>query len=107
MLSRTPYEAIPNTEAAHAVVTVDATARKLTSLNGSGATVHANTSSLIIQAEGAAVRFTTTLATAPTTAIGHQLAVGDVVQLSRAEFEAARFIRATGTDATLQVGQYR
>ena len=104
MLSRTPYEAIPNTEAAHVSTLATATATRLSAL--AGVTIHANTGAVVMQAEGT-VRFTTTTATAPTAAIGYKLDAGDIVELSRAEFEACRVIRTGGTDVALQIAQLK
>lgn len=104
MLSRTPYEAIPNTEAAHVSTLATATATLLSAL--AGVTIHANTGAVVMQAEGI-VRLTTTPQTAPTNEIGIKIESGDIVELSRAEFEACRVIRVGGTDVALQISQLK
>lgn len=56
----------------------------------------------LITAETATVRFRLD-AVAPTSAVGHLLAPGDVLTLDSAEqVSKARFIRRDGTDATLR-----
>lgn len=99
MLSRTPYEAFPNSEANHTIAVITGTALRFA---GGACNVHPNTSAVILQAETAPMRFTTAL-NAPDANTGFLLEPGDIIELSRAEFEAARFIATTATSGKLQI----
>jgi hypothetical protein len=93
---------IPNAAAAHAgPLTVSSTAAALTSL----VTLHAATTFVLIKIEDAAVRLTLN-GTTPTTTLGLNYVADVQLVLTRAEADVAQFIRATGTDAKLQVAQY-
>ena len=62
----------------------------------------ANRSLVFLTCEDAAVRFRLD-GTAPTSAVGHELEVGDTLELdSEHQLENVRFIRRNGVDATLQ-----
>jgi hypothetical protein len=92
----------PNLAAAHAgPLTVGSTAATLISL----ITLHADTRSVFITIEDAALRLTVN-GTTPTATLGFSYVAGTAVRLSRAEVEQAQMIRATGTDAKIQVAQY-
>lgn len=102
-MRETDFEGIPNTAAPHeGPLTVSNTAVSLASL----ATLHADTRVVEVGIEDAAVRLTIN-GTTPTATLGSTYPAGTVIRLSRQEADLAQFIRNTGTDAALQVRQYR
>lgn len=97
------FKAVPNTAAAHAgPLTVSSTAVNLRDL----VTLHADTQVVLVSVETASVRFTVN-GTAPTSTLGFATLAGAYIRMSRNEADLARFIRSTGTDAALQVAQYK
>jgi hypothetical protein len=95
----------PNMGAAHeGPLTVGAAAATLESLLAGGA-IHAQTQKVVVTIEAQPVRLTLN-GTTPTATLGFNLIAGTVIELSRAEAEGAKFIRAGATDATVQVAQY-
>lgn len=93
---------IPNPQEPHVTATVGATAGTIAAL--AAVTLKPNTELLAIQVEGARVRWTVN-GTAPTATTGYAAAPGDIIVLSRAEADVAKFIRES-VDAKLQVGGY-
>jgi hypothetical protein len=97
------FQGIPNFNAAHqGPLTVGAAAAALTGL----ATLHADTKVVLIAVETAAVRYTVN-GTTPTSTLGFAALAGQFIRLTRQEADAAKFIRSTGSDAALQVAQYK
>jgi len=102
-MRETDFQGIPNFNAPHeGPVTVGAAAQALKDL----VTIHVDTKVVLIGVETAAVRFTVT-GTTPTATLGFNAVAGASIRLTRQEADAALFIRATGTDAALQVAQYK
>lgn len=101
----TDFQGKPNTNTAAAQVgplTVDGTARKLTSL----ITLHDATQFVVISTETAPLRLTVDGRTDPTATLGFRYPAGCEVVLSRGEAENARLIRETATSAAIQVAQF-
>lgn len=101
----TSFQGIPNSEVAHqGPLTISNTAVTLTSLLSGGA-LHANTQFVGVRFETQPVRMTVN-GTTPTTTLGIPYGITDEILLSRAEAEAAKLIRSTGSDGGIQVWQY-
>jgi len=92
----------PNPSQAHAVVTVGATAQTLSEL---GYTLHPNTDVLQIFVEGADMRVTVN-GTTPTGSVGVPWGAGTLWELGAVEAGVAKFIRAAGINATLQIAAF-
>jgi hypothetical protein len=93
---------LPNTAAAQQTATVTSSASLLTALLGTA--LHTKTDMVQIAVETDAVRMCPS-GTVPTASLGAILYPGQIIELTRAEADAARVIRVT-TNATLQVIQY-
>lgn len=92
----------PNNNTAHAgPLAVSSTAITLASL----VTLDAQTCFVVIKVETAAIRLTVQ-GTTPTSTLGFNFLADTQIVLSKAEAEKCKIIRATGTDAALQVAQY-
>lgn len=97
------FEGIPNFNAPHVgPIAVGAAAAALATL----VTLHADTHVILIAVETATVRYTVN-GTTPTGTLGFAALAGQFIRLTRQEADAAKFIRATGNDAALQVAQYK
>lgn len=91
----------PNPEQAHASIATTGSAQTLSQL---GFTRHSDTETVIIQSVGGIVRFTVN-GTTPTASLGLQIADGAMIQLSRNDIVAAKFITGSGAPK-LEIASY-
>ncbi|PAW75165.1 MAG: hypothetical protein B9S38_02445 [Verrucomicrobiia bacterium Tous-C4TDCM] len=99
------FQGIPNTDAAHQSGVVSSTALTLLSLLAAGA-LHPNTKFVRFCVDDADLRYTVQ-GTPPTTSLGRRVAYDSAVVLSREEADLCQLIRATATNAVVQIMQYK
>jgi hypothetical protein len=96
------FDAHPNPDQLHAVLTITGEAKTLAQL---GFALDPKTEVVLIQAEAHNFRYTRN-GTTPTETLGYFVTPHDYVELSREEAQQAKFIHTAGTDTTVQISGF-